>query len=136
MAFLYCYNSLFLFHSYCVCCIGAMPCVCAHRWCVISLATAYMHVCVCSIYTFTHSQVVCRQLGYPSIGATAFQYSRFGQGEGPIVLDNVRCTGREAYLTDCPNNGYYTHNCAHSEDAGVRCPGQFALPSACKYLAL
>ena len=66
---------------------------------------------------------MCRQLGYPSIGAAAFGYSRFGQGEGPIVLDNVQCTGQEAYLTDCPNNGYFTHNCAHYEDAGVRCPG-------------
>lgn len=66
-------------------------------------------------------QVVCRQLGYPSAGARAYQYARYGQGEGPIVLDNVLCTGLEAYLTDCPNNGYYTHNCGHYEDAGVHC---------------
>ena len=81
-------------------------------------------------YQYTHSQVVCRQLGYPSIGAVAFRYSRFGQGEGPIVLDNVRCTGLEAYLTDCPNNGYFIHNCGHYEDAGVRCPGMTAVQLA------
>ncbi len=65
--------------------------------------------------------MVCRQLGYPSSGARADQFARYGEGVGPIILDNVLCTGLEAYLTDCPNNGYYVHNCGHYEDAGVHC---------------
>ena len=69
-------------------------------------------------------QVVCRQLGFLGTGARAYSYAHFGRGSGPIALDNVRCTGLEAYITDCPSNGLYIHNCRHYEDAGVSCVGK------------
>ena len=53
--------------------------------------------------------------------AQARSSAAFGQGTGPIFLDNLGCTGNEARLFDCPNNGIGMHNCAHSEDAGVVC---------------
>lgn len=53
------------------------------------------------------------------IAATAFGSARFGQGSGPIVADDVRCTGTESTLMNCTFS--LTHNCVHSEDAGVRC---------------
>ena len=53
--------------------------------------------------------------------AQARSRAAFGQGTGPILLDNLACTGNEARLFDCPNNGIGIHNCAHSEDAGVVC---------------
>ena len=67
---------------------------------------------------------MCRQLGFLATGARAYRYAHYGRGTGPIVLDNVRCTGLEAYITDCPNNGLYIHNCRHYEDAGVSCVGK------------
>ena len=60
-------------------------------------------------------------------GATAFSLARFGQGTGPILLDNLLCNSRETRLIDCPHSGIGIHNCGHSEDAGIRCQRMFIL---------
>ena len=65
------------------------------------------------------ARVVCRQAGFSDQNATARSFAFFGQGSDPIVLDDVRCTGTESRLIDCPYNP--THNCIHFEDAGVTC---------------
>ena len=71
------------------------------------------------------AQVVCRQLGYSTVGAVARGSAFFGQGTDPILLDDVACTGSETRLIDCTYAS--THNCAHSEDAGVTCQGTSAV---------
>ena len=65
------------------------------------------------------ASVVCRQAGFSDQNATARSFAFFGQGTDPIVLDDVRCTGTESRLIDCPYTA--THNCIHFEDAGVTC---------------
>ena len=70
------------------------------------------------------TQVVCHQLGY-SQAVRATTRAEFGPGNGNIWLDDVRCTGNEAYLDECQFNGWGVHNCGHQEDAGVVCQGTF-----------
>ena len=55
------------------------------------------------------------------IGAIARGNAFFGQGVGSIVIDDAQCTGSESALIACKNTTM--HNCGHSEDAGVECPG-------------
>lgn len=57
-------------------------------------------------------------------GSLAAGRAFFSQGEGLIFLDNVECLGNESSLLDCVSiNALAQHNCRHTEDAGVICPG-------------
>ena len=102
---------------------------------------------VCDDYWGSNdARVACRQLGYPStsnykpkqnvithyvfdltLDALSFSNANFGQGTGAIHLDNVQCSGSEASLLQCPHSSI--DNCGHSEDAGLRCLGDFKSPS-------
>ena len=67
--------------------------------------------------------VVCRQLGFGSSGRSYFR-AYFGQGSGPIWLDNIGCIGNESTLASCSHLGLgITRYCSHREDVGVRCFG-------------
>ena len=66
------------------------------------------------------ARVVCRQLGFQD-ARQATSIAFHGPGIGLIWLDNVFCSGNETELQDCQSNGFGDHDCAHYEDAGVKC---------------
>ena len=53
-------------------------------------------------------------------GSIAFRRAAFGQGTGPILLDDLECVGTEQTLLDCRLD-VRTADCRHRKDAGVRC---------------
>jgi len=95
--------------------------------------------------------VVCKQLGYAYTGSAskycliwawykllfffasdaggiAYSSAYFGAGTGPIYLDDVACTSSASQLLECSSRPILTHNCLHSDDAGVGCEGTFFKP--------
>lgn len=69
------------------------------------------------------ANVVCRQLGC-GLALPVPRPLAFGQGRGPIFLDNVECRGQEASLSECGSRGWGVHNCFHYEDVAVLCDGE------------
>uniref|UniRef100_H3ACW9 SRCR domain-containing protein n=1 Tax=Latimeria chalumnae TaxID=7897 RepID=H3ACW9_LATCH len=71
-------------------------------------------------WDLTDAEVVCRQLGCGD-AVTVPQETEFGEGNGTIWLDEVRCSGRELVLQDCRSSPWGQNDCSHKEDAGVYC---------------
>ena len=96
------------------------------------------------------ARVVCRQLGYiidqPGaseyfnslmtntyckifiIGISVKYSAYYGQGSGPIWLQDVGCKGTEQQLFLCDFSNYYniigSTSCNHNQDVGVICPSK------------
>ena len=66
------------------------------------------------------ADVVCRQLGYNG-ASSAPADAVFGQGTGPIWLDDVNCEGNETSITQCSHGGWGVHKCGHGKNANVVC---------------
>ncbi|NWI99196.1 DMBT1 protein, partial [Crypturellus undulatus] len=66
------------------------------------------------------ARVVCQELGCGR-PLSAPGSARFGQGSGPIWLDDLNCVGTEETLSSCRAKAWGEHNCYHGEDAGVVC---------------
>ncbi|XP_013923311.1 PREDICTED: deleted in malignant brain tumors 1 protein-like [Thamnophis sirtalis] len=71
-------------------------------------------------WELTNAQVVCKELGC-GIALSAPRGAKFGKGNDPIWLDDVKCKGTEAALRDCRLKSWGDHNCNHGEDAGAIC---------------
>ena len=73
------------------------------------------------LWDFQDAAVACRQLGFPGAVRATTAAAEFTIGDGPIVLDDLECTGDERTLGECTHRGWGDSNCGHSEDAGVVC---------------
>ncbi|XP_042749235.1 deleted in malignant brain tumors 1 protein-like isoform X4 [Lagopus leucura] len=73
-------------------------------------------------WEFSDAAVVCRQLDCGAVISTPPR-AYFGQGQGPMWLDDVNCTGTEAALSECKFKGWGIHNCYHHEVVSVVCSG-------------
>ncbi|XP_060636604.2 uncharacterized protein [Anolis sagrei] len=67
--------------------------------------------------------VVCRELDCGE-ALSAPHGAWFGEGPGPIWLNEVRCAGTEWNLHSCHHLGFRKHVCTHEEDASVICSEQ------------
>ena len=73
--------------------------------------------------------IACRQLGFATegarvqVGGQGYGATGTTPGTGQIWLDELRCTGEEETIADCPHNPWGNHNCIHAEDLGLCCPG-------------
>ncbi|KAF1456578.1 Antigen WC1.1, partial [Spheniscus mendiculus] len=66
------------------------------------------------------AEVACRQLGCgPAV--SALDKAAFGEGTGPIWLEQVECQGTEPSLQDCWARRGDSGACRHKEDAAVNC---------------
>ena len=71
-------------------------------------------------WNINDARVVCKQLGFYDV-RHVYGNAHYGQGTGPILLDDVRCLGTEPSLFSCNHRGIGNHNCDHSKDASVVC---------------
>ena len=110
-----------------VCTHVARDCeVCTHvaRDCEVCMHVArdyevyYMHVC--------RDREVCMPVGR---GGMALKRAAYGQGTGPVLMDDVFCAGNENELGECNFVTGQSINCGHSEDASVVCQAAGAQPT-------
>ncbi|XP_051778434.1 scavenger receptor cysteine-rich type 1 protein M130-like [Erpetoichthys calabaricus] len=71
-------------------------------------------------WDLTDANVACKQLqcGHAIRTTDSFMY---GQGTGPVWLDDVNCDGNESALWQCNMKKWGDHNCKHKEDVGIMC---------------
>ncbi|XP_072895200.1 scavenger receptor cysteine-rich type 1 protein M130-like [Hemitrygon akajei] len=76
---------------------------------------------VCSdLFGIENAQVVCSQLNCGS-AISVGDKGTFGEGTGPIWLDDIRCRFEDSLLWQCPSSAWGQHNCKHQEDVGIIC---------------
>ncbi|XP_078390931.1 scavenger receptor cysteine-rich domain-containing protein DMBT1-like [Cetorhinus maximus] len=79
---------------------------------------------VCSESLDSHdAEVICKQLQCGHLASIDYYARLFGEGSGPILLDEVECMSHESTIWQCQTDPWGKHNCHHREDAGVVCSG-------------
>ncbi|CAH3179274.1 unnamed protein product [Porites lobata] len=73
------------------------------------------------------ANVVCKQLDLSQSATNAWSSAYYGQGSGPIWIDDVACSGSESHIYDCRHRGWGNNDCTHSRDASVQCSANIRL---------
>ena len=91
-----------------------------------------------NLFGADEAEVICAQLGHPRAGKIMLHFSpftflffelgakiyHFGEGSGPIFMDQLNCMGTEPNILDCYSFAPLgVHTCDHSQDSGVYCEG-------------
>lgn len=64
--------------------------------------------------------LVCKQLGFEGVEHVRYR-AYYGEGTGPIWIDQIHCESHHQSIIDCRHNGWGLHDCRHREDAGLEC---------------
>ena len=65
----------------------------------------------------------CGELVQDCIIKSTKLFFSFALATGPILLDDLSCTGLEFSLETCSHRGIGTHSCDHGEDVILSCTG-------------
>ncbi|XP_055521930.1 deleted in malignant brain tumors 1 protein-like, partial [Leucoraja erinacea] len=77
-------------------------------------------VCSEKLYR-VEAEVICKQLECGPLAYIEYRAWIYGQGSGPIWIDEMKCNSHESALWQCQFDPWGKHNCDHREDAGVSC---------------
>ena len=78
---------------------------------------------VCDDYfDIRDANVICRMMGFPA-AVSAEIGGHFGAGNSSqrVLLDDLWCRGNESSVASCSFRAWGSHDCSHTEDAGVVC---------------
>ncbi|XP_078496098.1 soluble scavenger receptor cysteine-rich domain-containing protein SSC5D-like [Lissotriton helveticus] len=73
------------------------------------------------------AEVVCRQLNCGPASRAETRNDLFLNGVFPVWKSDVRCTGAERSLFDCPSASWGQNSCTIKWDGGVQCTGNIGL---------
>lgn len=68
------------------------------------------------------AEIICKMLGLGE-ALLAPRSALFGEGSGPIWINEVDCNGDENNINQCSYEPAGSHDCSHRQDAGVLCSG-------------
>ena len=73
--------------------------------------------------TYPDARIICTSLGYGGV-ANSIPWSVYGQGTGPIHINDLSCNEFDSSILDCSYSGSDSSNYKYM-DASVRCQGAY-----------
>ncbi|XP_067881913.1 deleted in malignant brain tumors 1 protein-like isoform X2 [Heterodontus francisci] len=67
------------------------------------------------------AEVICKQLQCGLLKSIDYETKSFGEGSGPIWLNEIECMSHESTLWQCQSDPWGENKCEHRDDAGVVC---------------